>query len=568
MRRPYCHSMRRIRRTLAYAALVGLPLAFLGLFFYSPLIGLLREGIPHLTEILSSPYFRRVIFFTIEQALLSTLASVLLGFPLAYLLTRYDFPGKRIVKSLTIVPFVLPAIAVALGFTILFGRHGWLNDALMALFNLPEPPLKILYTLWAIVLAHAFYNAPLIARATNAAWERLDPGYEESARALGASPRRVFLTITVPQLLPALASSMTIVFIFSFLSFPIVLTLGGARYSTIEVEIYTQVMAYFQRDRGAALALVGLGFSLLFTYAYLRLGGAFARETIFTRAARARPLFEGPREALRPFKLLIWLFIVLSTLVFAGPMIAVFVDSLTIPTAQGVRLGLDWYRFIFQPDYNPLIGDSPLRAVLNSLLFGLGAMAIALPLGTTIAFVLTRLRLPGSRLLDALLMAPIATSSVILGFALLRAFLTPPLRISGTWVAIVLAHAVIVYPFVIRTTAPLLENLDRSLVEAARSLGARRGRAFWEIELPLLASGVLVGGLFAFALSLGETSATLMLARPGLKTMPVAVYQFLSARQALGAASAMSALMILVSALAFVVLERQGERWLRGRLHH
>jgi thiamine transport system permease protein len=554
-----------MKRILGAAALVGLPLIFLGLFFYYPLFSLLREGIPYLPEVLSSAYFRRIIAFTIEQALLSTLASVLLGFPLAYLLTRYDFPGKRIIKSLTIVPFVLPAIAVALGFTILFGRHGWLNDALMALFDLPEPPVKLLYTLWAIVLAHAFYNAPLIARAVNAAWERLDPSYEESARALGASPRRVFRTITLPQLLPALASSMTIVFIFSFLSFPIVLTLGGARYSTIEVEIYTQVMAYLQREKGTALAVVGLGFSLLFTYAYLRLGGAFAREMIFTRRARARPLFAGPREALRPFKLAIWLFIALSALVFAGPMIAVAVDSLLIPTAQGVRWGLDWYRFILRPDYSALIGDSPLRAVLNSLLFGLGAVALAVPLGLTITFLITRFRLRGRRLLDALLMAPIATSSVILGFALLRAFFAPPLRISGTWAAIVVAHAVIVYPFVIRAVAPLLESLDRSLVEAARSLGAGRGRAFRDVELPLLAAGVLVGGLFAFALSLGETSATLMLARPGLKTMPVAVYQFMASRQALGAASAMSALMILVSALAFVVLERQGERWLHRR---
>jgi thiamine transport system permease protein len=246
-------------------------------------------------------------------------------------------------------------------------------------------------------------------------------------------------------------------------------------------------------------------------------------------------------------------------------MLAVFVDSLLVRTLEGVRLGLDWYRFIVRTQHEALIGDPPLRAVLNSLSFGLGVVAIALPLGLTIAFIVARLRRPARRLLDALLMAPIATSSVILGLALLRAYLQPPFKISGTALAVVVAHAAIVYPFVVRTTAPLLMSFDRSLVEAARSLGASRLKAFWDVERPWLASGMLVGGLFAFALSLGETSATLMLARPGLKTMPVAVYQFLAARQALGAASAMSVLMIAVSALAFVVLERQGERWLRGR---
>jgi thiamine transport system permease protein len=554
-----------VKRAIAYAALLGFPLAFLGLFFYYPLASVLREGLPRVDEVLSSPYFRRIIWFTIEQALLSTLASVALGFPLAYLLTRYDFPGKRVVKSLTIVPFVLPAITVALGFILLFGRGGWLNQALMVLFGLEEPPIKLLYTLWAIVLAHAFYNAPLIARVVNVAWEGLDPSYEESARALGASPSRVFRTVTLPQLLPSLLSAMTIVFIFCFLSFPIVLTLGGARYSTLEVEIYTQVKALFNVPQGAALAIVGLTFSLLFVYAYLSFGGIFARELTVQRKARARPLFPSWREALRPQRSLIWAFIALSALIFAGPMLAVFVDSLLVRTPEGVRLGLDWYRFVVQTQHEALIGDPPLRAVLNSLSFGLGAVAIALPLGLTIAFIVARLRRPARRPLDALLMAPIATSSVILGLALLRAYLQPPFKISGTALAVVVAHAAIVYPFVVRTTAPLLMSFDRSLVEAARSLGASRLKAFWDVERPWLASGMLVGGLFAFALSLGETSATLMLARPGLKTMPVAVYQFLAARQALGAASAMSVLMIFVSALAFVVLERQGERWLRGR---
>ncbi len=556
---------KRGRVLLRYAPLLGAPLAFLGLFFYYPLGSVLREGLPGVDDVLASPYFRRIIAFTVEQALLSTLAAVALGFPLAYLLTRYDFPGKRLVKSLVMVPFVLPAITVALGFILLWGRNGYANQLLMALFGLEEPPIKILYTLWAIVLAHAFYNAPLIARTVNAAWEGLDPQYEESARALGASLARVFWTVTLPQLLPPLLSAMTIVFIFCFLSFPIVLTLGGARFSTLEVEIYTQAKALFNRPQAAALALVGLGFSLLFVYAYLRLGGVFARELRAERRARTQPLFPPWREALRPYRLLLWGFVLVSALLLAGPLLAVLVDSFWISTPGGKRFGLEGYRFLLQRQYEPRIGDSPLQAVLNSLKFGVGAVAIALPVGLAVAFWVTRLRVPGRRALDALLMAPIATSSVILGLALLRAYLQPPLAISGTAFAVIAAHAVIVYPFVVRTVAPLLLRFDRSLVEAARALGASRLRAFWDVERPGIVPGLVVGALFAFALSLGETSATLMLARPGLKTMPVAVYELLSGRRGLEAASAMSVVMIATSALAFVLLERLGERGLRGR---
>lgn len=546
-------------------AIVGLPLAFLGLFFYHPLWGLLREGVSHVGEVLARPYFRIVISKTIEQAFLSTLASAVFGFPLAYILTRYDFPGKRLVRSLTIVPFVLPAITVALGFIILFGHSGWINRALMALFGLEEPPLRILYSLWAIVLAHTFYNAPFIARTLNAAWERLDPSYEESARALGARSWHVFWDITLPQLLPALLSGMAIVFILCFLSFPIVLTLGGGRYPTLEVEIYTSVATRYDLPTGTALALIGLSFSLAFTYLYLKLGGFFARETLIIRKIPTEPLFPNLRQALHPRRLLLWLFVLISMLLFAGPILAVFVDSFLAQTSQGVALTFEWYRYIFQPDYDALIGDAPLHAVLNSLGFASGAVALALPLGLIIAFAVTRLRLWGRRLLDALLMAPIATSSVVLGFALLRAYLAPPLKISGTWLAIVIAHSVIIYPFVVRAIVPLLESFDRSLVEASRALGARRSRAFLDIELPLMRGAVLVGGLFAFALSLGEMSATLLLAPPGLKTMPIVVYRFLDSRRALGAASAMSALMITISAIAFVMLERQGERLIQKR---
>jgi thiamine transport system permease protein len=183
-------------------------------------------------------------------------------------------------------------------------------------------------------------------------------------------------------------------------------------------------------------------------------------------------------------------------------------------------------------------------------------------MGTMIAFVIARLRFVGRRVFDTLVMIPIATSSVILAFGLLRAFLTPPMSLAGTSLAIIIAHSIILIPFVIRALTPVLANLDLRLVEAARTLGATRPLAFFQIELPLIAGGVLVGAVFAFALSLGEMSATLMLARPGLKTMPVAIYDFLGARD-FGAASAMSVLMMMVSAMTFICIERAGERILR-----
>jgi thiamine transport system permease protein len=195
--------------------------------------------------------------------------------------------------------------------------------------------------------------------------------------------------------------------------------------------------------------------------------------------------------------------------------------------------------------------------VLLSLGVAAGATIFALVLGILLSWLLGKIRIAA---LEALLMAPMAVSSVVLGLALLLGFRVGPLSAlgQGPWV-LVLAHTLIVYPFVVRTIRPLWEGLDPTLVLAARTLGAGRFSAFRTVELPLLQGGILVAGAFAFALSLGEMTAATMLSRPGMVTMPLAIYHFLSARR-FGAASAMATLLILTTALAVWAWERLGGR--------
>lgn len=166
-----------------------------------------------------------IVGFTAYQAALSTIASVALGLPAAYLLARFEFPGRRTLRSLTIVPFVLPSIMVAVGFVATFGRNGTLNGVLGAL---GLPPVDLMFTLEAIVIAHAFYNAPLVARVTTAAWESVDASAVETARSLGAGPTRAFFDVVAPQVYPAVLTGAALTFVFTFGTFPIVLALGGS----------------------------------------------------------------------------------------------------------------------------------------------------------------------------------------------------------------------------------------------------------------------------------------------------------------------------------------------------
>ncbi len=556
---------QRRRGWRAGGAWALLPLAFLGLALFLPLWEVLRLGLQAdglwtaapLRSVLGDPYIRRLLLFTVEQALLSTGLSLVLGFPLGWLLTRYRFPGHDALRAMTLVPFVLPPITVALGFVLFFGHAGYLNRFLQAAFGLAEPPIRVLYTLWGIVLAHAFYNAPVVARFVNVAWEAQDPTHVEAARVLGAGRLKAFFTVTLPALVPGALSACALVFLLCTLSFAIPLSLGGARYATIEVGVYNLARVDVDLARAAALALVVLAVSLALTCLYVRGGGLLRPVSSREREQPTVPLLDRKR----PARLLWLVYLLPAALVFLGPIGAVIADSFLRPAPGGSSPTLHWYRIALSADTTPFLGTSPLGSILTSLGVALAAAGGALILGLAISAAVRRLR---SRVLETLLMAPLGVSSVVLGLALLLAFRRPPLSFlpPGPW-PLVVAHILIVYPFVVRAVGPLWESLDPRLVEAARTLGASRRLAFLTVELPLLRSGLLVAGARAFALSLGEMTATAMLARPGLNTIPLAIYQFLSSRR-FGAASAMATVLMVTTALVAWAWERTG-RGLLGR---
>ncbi|WP_458185977.1 ABC transporter permease [Haladaptatus sp. NG-WS-4] len=531
------------------------------LFYYPVAIVFAEAGNPSaFVDVLTDPFYAREIFgFTAWQAFLSTVASVALGLPGAYVLSRYEFPGRRTIRSLTILPFVMPSILVAIGFVAMFGKQGLLNDLLG---TVGFGPYSFLYNLPAIVVAHAFYNAPLVARITNAAWESVDAREVETARSLGAGRVRAFRDVLVPQLLPALLTGALLTFIFTFMSFPIVLALGGFRFQTVEVWIYALVRD-LDYSEAAVLAVLETLLSLLLTYGYLRYE---ARQAAASRAgrplSRKRFLSGGsPAESFERVGLLVYILVV--GVVFVGPLLSTVLESVTGPNGFTLR----YYEFLVTRQVTGAsFQTKPGVAVRNSLVFGLGTLLVALPMGIVVA-MLSRAR--GGRLVEAVAMAPLAVSGVMVGLGMLRGlvFGVPigGIRVQvGGAVAIVAAHAVAAYPFVTRNVAPMLSGIDRRMVESARALGATRARALVDVELPLVTAGIVAGAAFAFAISIGEFDSTVILATGSSSyTMPVAVERYLS-RQTLGPATAMGTVLLVVTGVSFLVIDRLGGRWERG----
>jgi len=532
-------------------------------FYFGDLAGLFRGESPVdvAARLLSGDRETGIVGFTVYQAALSTVASVALGVPLAYIIARHEFPGRRTLRSLTILPFVLPSILVAVGFRAAFAEDGPLN-AVLALAGVG--PVELLFSVEALVIAHAFYNAPLVARLTIAAWESVDASAVETARSLGANRLQAFRDVIAPQLYPSVLMGATLTFVFTLGTFPIVLALGGVELMTVEVRVFRLVES-LDYGEAAALAIVELILSLAVLYGYLRYE---SRQSIHTRGARPlprRPLLPrsvSVRTTLSRLGILVYTLVAL--VVFVLPVVSMIAASLT--DAGG--LTLDNYRFLLERQVEGAAFQvQPWPAVRNSLVFAGGSLLLALPMGVTVAVLTTR-RYRGRKLVDVVAMAPLAVSGIVVGIGLLRGLvfgieIGPRRIVVGGAVAIVAAHAVAAYPFVVRTVAPGLERVDRHLVESARALGASRTRALVDVELPLIWPGVVAGAAFAVALSMGEFTSTVVLATgTDWYSMPVAIERFIGRR--LGPATAMGVVLLLVTSVSFLLVDRLGGEYRGG----
>ncbi len=536
--------------------LLVVPLGYLGLFFLYPLVAILGRSLVGeggldlgpFGSILGDSYYLGRIWFTTWQALVSTLLSVALGLPVAYLFAKYEFPGKGLLKAVTTVPFVMPTIVVAMGFVALFGSQGVVNSVLMDTFDLSEPPIKITNTLTIIFMAHAFYNYAIVVRIVSALWANLDPSIEEAAKVLGAGRVRTFYHVTLPLLLPAIASSALLAFAFSFTSFGVVLILGGAQLATLEVAIYELTTKLFRLPLAGALAVIQLVFTYVFLLLYTRLQESSAAPMNLTArtATVRRKLRVGDRVFI--FAMLLYLLVVLS------PLIALVVRA--VSAADGYTPA--HVANLFSDERGSYFYLSPVTVMWNSVRFALATVAISLVLGGTVAYFLSRPGRRGTSVADALFMLPLGVSAVTLGFGYLITLNRPPLDLRGSWLILVIAHSLIAYPFVIRSLLPVLRGMNPNLREVARVLGASPARVFLFVDLPIIAPALLVGATFAFAVSMGEFGASLLLMRPEFTTMPVAIFRFLGLPGAanLGKALAMSSLLMVVVALGFVAIER------------
>nr|WP_173263763.1 iron ABC transporter permease [Streptomyces pacificus] len=537
---------------------MALPVAFFTLFFAYPVLSIVGRGLRvgdswhlgRIAEVAGRSDILGVLWFTLWQALASTLLTLLIALPGAYVLARLDFPGKQLLRAVVTVPFVLPTVVAGTAFLALLGRGGLL-DALWG--------VRLDTTVWAILLAHVFFNYAVVVRTVGGLWAQLDPRQEEAARVLGAGRLTAWRRVTLPALAPAVAAAALMVFLFTFTSFGVVQILGGPAYSTLEVEIYRQTAQVLDLSTAAVLTLVQ--FAAVGAILAVHARTVRRRETAL-RLVDPSHTAHRPRGAAQ--RALLGSVLATVGLLIAAPLAVLVQRSFDGPGGYG----LVYYRALQSAEAS---GGTflvpPLQAVWNSLQYALAATAIALLVGSLAAAALALPRTASGKAsaagrvvrgFDALLMLPLGVSAVTVGFGFLITLDEPPLDLRTSWILVPLAQALVGVPFVVRTMLPVLRAVDARLREAAAVLGASPLRAWREVDLPLVRRALLVAAGFAFAVSLGEFGATVFIARPDNPTLPVAVARLLGRPGELnyGQAMALSTILMLVCAAALLLLDR------------
>ncbi len=554
-------------RAVEYA-IVAIPLILLGIFILYPVLMVLFRGIlygPGQTppEVLESALTQRAIGFTVVQALVSALISLVVGIPGAFILARLRFTGKSLIRATMIVPFVLPPIVVVVGFLGMFGEygiidlfiqelirylqtlgdHGTIGFFTMGLTGIRETVIAWSLGFTGIITLHVFYNAPLVVLMVSASIQRLRPELEESAELLGADRIQRFRHIFLPHIAPALLASASLVFLFCFMSFPIVLALGGARYSTIEVEIWKS-FAFFDYGRASTLGVIQLLVTVSVAWVYFWIGRAEKSrvdKTSYTKTVRYSELASSEKIATAVYS-------VSLVILISGPIAAIGHSAVYDPTRREYTL-----RGIQNLFATGLSGG--LVPMTNSLFYAGIATLFSVVLGIPLAYAQRSRRKELAGLTSFMTLLPLGISSITIAYGLMVAIAVPLGLSTNPWPLIVVAQTIIGLPLSARSIEISLKDIDQSIIDQANSLGASRLQRLFFVELPLLAPGIMVGGVFAFAMAIGEMSATLFIALPQNFTLAVAIYQHLAVRRFVEA-GAQALVLALACFAAFLAIER------------
>jgi iron(III) transport system permease protein len=486
-----------------------------------------------------------VLVNTLIIAVMATVMAILIGFTLAWILTRTNVPGRELLERLMELPYYMTPLVGALAWSVIAGpKSGFINQLWKAMGGRSD--LVDVYSYFGIAWIMALFEGTVAFVMISASMKSMDPALEESARVMGASKLRTTLTVTLPLVMPGVLGATLFVFAEMLGSFAAALVIGiPARIYVITTAIWDSTLSYpadYGRASAMGLALFVVMFGMLTFYRWRINKGSYA--TITGKAFRPRPMDMG-----RLAWLLMGVCLLYIALAVVLPLAALILTSLQ-RFATVILSQAEWTL----ANYQTALSLGPVRVALgNSLMLGFGVATVGVVLMALLVWIIYRSRIKGSGAIEYLVMFPQAVPRLVFGLALLWAWLNIPIPIYGTLWLLALAYLTVMLPLGVRTLAGVVLQIDKSLEECARVCGAGWLYQMRTVTLPLLRPGILAAWLLIFMACVRELGASVFLMGPDARVIaPSIVAAFASSGTELTAAMALIQTATVVIALVIL----------------
>jgi len=485
------------------------------------------------------PYYLRCLRNSLFVSALATGFALVIGIPFAFFLSRYDLPGKDIIKTLGTLPLILPTFIGAEAWIMLLGRNGLLANTL-GRFGLEAPTI---YGWKGIVLVYTLQFFPYVFLMVSSAVNAIDRSLEEAATSLGASRLRAFFTVTLPLVTPAILSGALVVFYLSIENFGVPILIGED-FRVLSVQAYNEFISEMggNPSMAGALSMILLSLTLLLTVVqkYWTERKTYATTSVQRTAVK--------RLSLLP-TVLIWIFCAGLVFIALFPFLVVVVAAFT--KAHGPVM----YYGQFTLDHFIKAFTIAPRPILNSFFLATAATLIGIVFGLVVSYLLVRRRGTVSYLLDVLTMLPLAIAGTVQGIALAVTYNKGLVVLTGTWMILVLAYFIRKVPFSIKTTSALLHQIDRNIEDASVNLGVPPFRSFLKVILPVMMPGIIAGAIIMWVTTLAELSSTIVLYYGPWATMTVEIFQRINSGD-FGPASAFATVLIVSVLIPLFILHK------------
>jgi iron(III) transport system permease protein len=534
--------------------------AFFGIFLIYPLIRLFYDTLTtdqgvftlmNFYDFFTDSFYLKTLVNSLLLGVATVVTTSIIGITIAFLLLRYEFPGRNLFSYLTIIPMIMPPLVGVMGFVFILGRAGTVNVILMDYLGFSKP-INFMYGIQGVLLVETLHLFPLMTLSIVDALGKISPSLDEAAESVGSRGLRKFWDITFPLTTPGYVSGALLVFIWTFADFATPLVVGVD--NLLASQAYLNIVQFVDRrlfKMGIVISAIMVILAILFLI--------IAKQYVAIKDYSSLSYSKIERKEISPWGRAWVVIFLVVVLIFAFiPYLGIALDSF----GKGWALTPIPVKYTLQ--YFERVSIETPKFIINSLLYAGISVFICIIFGVPVAWVMARTKLPGRDILDSLTTLILALPGTGIGIAYLRAFRDPlpfmNTALIGLWIVIPIVLGVRRLPYTVRGTFASLLIVHRSFEEAAESVGATKTKTFKDVTLPLIWKGVLVGSLYSFILALQEASATLLLVVPGHEMMTVGIFNFYIGGSVNEAAALGLILIILGAVCLFAISKIAGTR--------